>query len=262
MRRSSRSWWRRRATPSDARWSWCRCGRISTAGWRPTPLRGAAEWQPRAGRGRWIARSWRGRSSSRPLAPGWRSSVGWLTRWCPTWPGEPGGLPLLSTTLLELWRARDGRALRYDSYRTSGGVRGAVARLAEAAYTQLGETERRIARGVMLRLASGEDGGAHPPPRAARRARATRRRRTRARGADRRSPVDRQRRRGRALPRGAAARVAALPDLARGGPCRAAPARTPDQQRARMGHNRSRSGRPLPWRAAHRRARVGRATQR
>jgi hypothetical protein len=25
--------------------------------------------------------------------------------------GEPGGLPLLSTTLLELWRARAGRAL-------------------------------------------------------------------------------------------------------------------------------------------------------
>lgn len=72
--------------------------------------------------------------------------------------GEPGGLPLLSTTLLELWRARDGRALRYESYRMSGGVRGAVARLAEAAYNRLGETERRIARGVMLRLASGEDG--------------------------------------------------------------------------------------------------------
>ena len=82
----------------------------------------------------------------------------WLTRWCPRWPGEPGGLPLLSTTLLELWRARDGRTLRYESYRTSGGVRGAVARLAEAAYTRLDETERRIARGVMLRLASGEDG--------------------------------------------------------------------------------------------------------
>jgi DNA-binding SARP family transcriptional activator/WD40 repeat protein len=72
--------------------------------------------------------------------------------------GEPGGLPLLSTALLELWRARDGRALSYSSYRTSGGVRGAVARLAEAAYTQLGEAERRIARSVMLRLASGEDG--------------------------------------------------------------------------------------------------------
>jgi DNA-binding SARP family transcriptional activator len=47
--------------------------------------------------------------------------------------GEPGGLPLLSTTLLELWRGRDGRALRYDSYQTSGGVRGAVARVAETA---------------------------------------------------------------------------------------------------------------------------------
>jgi DNA-binding SARP family transcriptional activator/WD40 repeat protein len=72
--------------------------------------------------------------------------------------GEPGGLPLLSTTLLELWRARDGRALRYDIYQTSGGVRGAVARLAEAAYAQLGDSERRTARRVMLRLVSGEDG--------------------------------------------------------------------------------------------------------
>jgi DNA-binding SARP family transcriptional activator len=70
--------------------------------------------------------------------------------------GEPGGLPLLSTTLLELWRARERRVLRYDSYRRSGGVRGAVARLAEDAYAQLGERERRIARGVMLRLASGD----------------------------------------------------------------------------------------------------------
>jgi DNA-binding SARP family transcriptional activator/WD40 repeat protein len=72
--------------------------------------------------------------------------------------GEPGGLPLLSTTLLELWRGRDGRVLRYESYRTSGGVHGAVARLAEAAYTQLGEQERRVARGVLLRLAGGEVG--------------------------------------------------------------------------------------------------------
>ena len=72
--------------------------------------------------------------------------------------GEPGGLPLLSTTLLELWRVRDGRILRYESYLTSGGVRGAVARLAEAAYTGLDEGERRVARGVMLRLASGEEG--------------------------------------------------------------------------------------------------------
>jgi DNA-binding SARP family transcriptional activator/WD40 repeat protein len=72
--------------------------------------------------------------------------------------GEPGGLPLLSTTLLELWRAHDGGALRYGSYRASGGVRGAVARMAEAAYTQLDEAEQRIARSVMLRLAGEQDG--------------------------------------------------------------------------------------------------------
>jgi hypothetical protein len=45
--------------------------------------------------------------------------------------------------------------LRFSSYRTSGGVRGAVARLAEAAYNELDESERRIARSVMLRLAGG-----------------------------------------------------------------------------------------------------------
>jgi WD40 repeat protein/DNA-binding SARP family transcriptional activator len=71
--------------------------------------------------------------------------------------GEPGGLPLLSTALLELWRVRDGRVLRYDRYRTSGGVHGAVARMAEVAYNRLGESQQRIARGLMLRLASGED---------------------------------------------------------------------------------------------------------
>ena len=49
--------------------------------------------------------------------------------------GEPGGLPLLSTTLLQLWRARDGHTLRYASYQAGGGVRGAVARLAEDATT-------------------------------------------------------------------------------------------------------------------------------
>ena len=71
---------------------------------------------------------------------------------------QPGGLPLLSTTLLELWQARDGRTLRYAQYRVSGGVRGAVARLAEAAYARLTAAEQRVARGVMLRLVGGEEG--------------------------------------------------------------------------------------------------------
>jgi DNA-binding SARP family transcriptional activator/WD40 repeat protein len=70
--------------------------------------------------------------------------------------GEPGGLPLLSSTLLELWRARDGRTLRLADYRRIGGVHGAVARLAEGAYGQLEEPERPVARTVLLRLATGD----------------------------------------------------------------------------------------------------------
>jgi WD40 repeat protein/DNA-binding SARP family transcriptional activator len=72
--------------------------------------------------------------------------------------GEPGGLPLLSTMLLELWRTREGHVLSVESYAASGGVRGAVARLAEDAYLRLDEAGRRVARGLLLRLAHGEDG--------------------------------------------------------------------------------------------------------
>ena len=50
---------------------------------------------------------------------------------------EPGALPLLSTALLELWERRDGRHLRLAAYERTGGVRGAVARLAEGTYAQL-----------------------------------------------------------------------------------------------------------------------------
>ena len=72
--------------------------------------------------------------------------------------GEPGGLPMLSTMLLELWRVRDGRVLRVERYVASGGVRGAVARLAEDAYARLDEAGQRVARGLLLRLAHGEEG--------------------------------------------------------------------------------------------------------
>ena len=71
--------------------------------------------------------------------------------------GERGGLPLLSTTLLELWWASDGHTLRLERYRTTGGVRGAVARMAEDAYRHLGEPEQLVARSVMLRLVSGDE---------------------------------------------------------------------------------------------------------
>jgi WD40 repeat protein len=73
---------------------------------------------------------------------------------------EPGALPLLSSALLELWQGRDGRYLRHAAYERSGGVRGAVARLAEAAFARLDPAEQAIARTVLLRLAGAAAGGA------------------------------------------------------------------------------------------------------
>jgi hypothetical protein len=67
---------------------------------------------------------------------------------------EPGGLPLLSTALVELWQHRDGRTLRLETYRESGGVRGAVARIAEEAYEDFTPEQQEAARRTLLRLAS------------------------------------------------------------------------------------------------------------
>jgi WD40 repeat protein/DNA-binding SARP family transcriptional activator len=69
---------------------------------------------------------------------------------------EPGGLPLLSTTLVELWKERSARTLREASYEASGGVDGAVARLAERAYQQLNAPQRERARAILLRLTDAE----------------------------------------------------------------------------------------------------------
>ncbi len=72
---------------------------------------------------------------------------------------EPGALPLLSAALLELWQQRDGRLLRHATYERTGGVRGAVARLAEQAFGELDPEQQRITRSVLLRLAGeGPDG--------------------------------------------------------------------------------------------------------
>ena len=68
---------------------------------------------------------------------------------------EPGALPLLSTALLELWQRRDGRRLRSGAYEDTGGVRGAVARLAEEAFGQLDGRAGARAQ-VLLRLAEVE----------------------------------------------------------------------------------------------------------
>ena len=72
--------------------------------------------------------------------------------------GQSGGLPLLSAMLVELWNARDGHTLRYQSYQASGGMQAAVARLAETAYLELDKPQQQVARAVLMRLAGEQDG--------------------------------------------------------------------------------------------------------
>ena len=73
--------------------------------------------------------------------------------------GAAGALPLLSTALLELWHRREARSLSLRAYRETGGVRAAVARLAEETYATLTPPEQDAARRILLRLAdTGEHG--------------------------------------------------------------------------------------------------------
>jgi len=72
---------------------------------------------------------------------------------------EPGGLPLLSTALVELWMARSDGWLKLEAHESLGGVRGAVARLADSSYDNLNDEECSAARRLFMRLVStGEEG--------------------------------------------------------------------------------------------------------
>ena len=71
---------------------------------------------------------------------------------------EPGGLPLLSTALLESWERRRGRTLTLAAYQQAGGVRAAVARMAERAWQQLEPENQAVARRILLRLVGPGEG--------------------------------------------------------------------------------------------------------
>jgi len=74
--------------------------------------------------------------------------------------GAPGGLPLLSTTLVELWGERAAGWLRLDTYERMGGIKGAVARLAEQTFGALSPAEGDVARAMFLRLVGPGEGDA------------------------------------------------------------------------------------------------------
>jgi DNA-binding SARP family transcriptional activator/WD40 repeat protein len=68
--------------------------------------------------------------------------------------GEPGALPLLSHALQETWLRREGSTLTVAGYRSTGGIRGAVAQTAEQVYENVDPTQRHLMRELMIRLVS------------------------------------------------------------------------------------------------------------
>jgi hypothetical protein len=65
---------------------------------------------------------------------------------------QPGALPLLQMSLLELWRQRDGRQLTKKAYLSFGGARGALERRAEDIYGGLTESQKSACRALFLEL--------------------------------------------------------------------------------------------------------------
>ncbi|MEO7070021.1 MAG: BTAD domain-containing putative transcriptional regulator, partial [Nostocoides sp.] len=74
--------------------------------------------------------------------------------------GELGALPLLSTTMRELWDLCPSGVLTLGAYGQLGGIRNAVARLAERTYSTFDGGEREATRELLLRMASPGEGGA------------------------------------------------------------------------------------------------------
>jgi DNA-binding SARP family transcriptional activator/WD40 repeat protein len=66
---------------------------------------------------------------------------------------QAGALPLVSTALLGTWAARSGTTLTLAGYLTAGGVRGAVARLAETTWDGFDDAQGAACRRMLLRLA-------------------------------------------------------------------------------------------------------------
>lgn len=71
---------------------------------------------------------------------------------------EPGLLPLLSTSLAQLWEARDADRLTFAGYVGSGGLKGAIGHLAEQAWGELPPDDQEAAKAVLLRLAGPGEG--------------------------------------------------------------------------------------------------------
>lgn len=66
--------------------------------------------------------------------------------------GQAAALPLVQHALVETWHRRRGMTLSLVGYEEAGGVEHAIARTAEAVYSQFDEEQRQTARRIFLRL--------------------------------------------------------------------------------------------------------------
>jgi DNA-binding SARP family transcriptional activator/WD40 repeat protein/tRNA A-37 threonylcarbamoyl transferase component Bud32 len=71
--------------------------------------------------------------------------------------GQPGSLPLLEFTLDRLAAATPNGQITHHAYDTLGGVRGAIAERAEAAYHGLTDAQREVTRHIFTRLITVSD---------------------------------------------------------------------------------------------------------
>lgn len=72
---------------------------------------------------------------------------------------DPGALPLLAHALRAVWQQRSGRVLTVAGYQRTGGIREAIATIAERAYTRLTSAEQQIAQQIFLRLVQVDNQG-------------------------------------------------------------------------------------------------------
>lgn len=72
--------------------------------------------------------------------------------------GEPGALPLLSHALRSTWEHRDTRTLTLEAYRSTGGLRAAIATTAEEVFGRLDEADQDLTRRTFLALTEPGEG--------------------------------------------------------------------------------------------------------
>ena len=156
-RRSSTRWSRARPTPTSG-WSSCsRSAPTSTGAAPSTPSSRRWSAPTRSWSGRCAATSCAGRSSCPRARRACGSSRGWSRRWSATSPASPAACRCSPPPCSSSGSDATAAPLRYRAYERTGGVEGAVARLAEDAYQRLSEAERRRARPLLLRLAGDEE---------------------------------------------------------------------------------------------------------